>query len=189
MMGTHFHLRSVYDVPPRGIVEATPSLLPINYVTATRPTHHPIQSAPYAMADSPIYRHSPIGGRPSPAAIPFADIPTARYLRFRCPVPTFGSGVLLFAAAAYAPGRISTPWSHLESNHSGRPHAPRHIRPMRPPHRGARFSPAPWLERERSTPTSGSSSRPAARSPQRHTPHQPVLHLARPGHGRAAVAP
>ena len=121
-MGTHFHLRSVYDVPPRGIVKATPSLLPINYVTATRPTHHPIQSAPYAMADSPICRHSPHRRPALTGRHPFADIPTARYLRFRCPVPTFGSGVLLFAAKAYAPGRISTPWSHLDSKHGGRTH-------------------------------------------------------------------
>ena len=110
-------------------------------------------------------------------------------LPFRCPVPTFGSGVLLFAATAYAPGRISTPWSHLESNHSGRPHAPRHIRPMRPPHRGPDSRPRPGgngnARFRRLVPP---RDRPRDR-PQRHTPHQPVLHLARPGHGRAAVAP
>lgn len=188
-MGTHFHLRSVYDVPPRGIVKATPSLLPINYVTATRPTHHPIQSAPYAMADSPICRHSPHRRPALTGRHPFADIPTARYLRFRCPVPTFGSGVLLFAAKAYAPGRISTPWSHLDSTQTWRAHARRHLCPMCPPHRGPDPRPRPDGSRNarlrRLVPP---RDRPRDR-PQRHPPHQPVLHLARTGHRRPAMAP
>ena len=156
-----------------------------------RPGRPTIRSSrPHMQWRTPLYAVIlPIGGRPSPAAILCGYSHRTLSAFFGAPFPLFGSGVLLFAAKAYAPGRISTPLSHLDSTQTWRAHARRHLCPMCPPHRGPDPRPRPDEEPERSTPTSGSSSRPAARSPATASPHQPVLHLARTGHRRPAMAP
>ena len=97
-------------------------------------------------------------------------------------------GSSLRAAALCFPG---TPihWSHLESNPAGRENAPGRPFPLYPPHRGAHPGPRARRHRHarfrRLVPP---RDRPRDR-PERHTACQPVLHLARPGHRRAAVAP
>ncbi len=74
----------------------------------------------------------------------FADIPTARYLRFSVPRSHFlGAGFFFSPQRRMLPGRISTPWSHLDSTQTWRAHARRHLCPMCPPHRGPDPRPRP----------------------------------------------
>ena len=153
-----------------------------------RPGRPTIRSSrPHMQWRTPLYAVIlPIGGRPSPAAILLRIFPPHAICVFGAPFPLLGAGFF------FSPQRRMLPVEYLPlgvtliaPKHGGRTH-------------GAIFAlcalliAGPTLARALTGAGTLDSDvwflRPRDR-PQRHPPHQPVLHLARTGHRRPAMAP